>query len=162
MQKIITHLWFDSEAEEAAKFYTSLFEDSRILNISHYPDANQDITGKTAGTVMTVSFELNGQQYLALNGGPQFKPNESFSLMVQCEDQAEIDRLWDAFIKNGGEESQCGWLKDKWGFSWQITPTMLMNSMKSEDKDAYKRMFEAMMTMKKLDIATLEKAFKGE
>lgn len=162
MQKIVPCLWFDSEAEEAVAFYTSLFKDSKTLDISYYPDTGQEITGKEAGSVLTIAFELNGQKYLAMNGGPQFKPNESMSLLVYCEDQAEIDRLWDAFIQNGGEESQCGWLKDKWGFSWQIAYEQLDEFTASKDPEAVKRVFDAMFPMKKLDIATLEKAFRGE
>ena len=156
MQKIVTHLWFDSQAEEAANFYTSLFEDSKIVDIARYPEEEAH-SGKSAGTVMTVAFQLNGQDFLALNGGPLFTFSEAVSLLVRCKDQAEIDKLWDAFTKDGGQESQCGWLKDKFGFSWQIVPEE-MSEFTTKDPEVNKRVFEALMPMKKIDIATLKKA----
>lgn len=161
MQKIVTHIWYDTQAKEAAEFYTSLFEDSKILDTAYYPDAGQEITGKEAGSVLSVSFQLNGQEFIALNGGPLFPFNEAFSLLVRCKDQAEIDRLWDVLTANGGQESQCGWLKDKFGVSWQIVPEA-MSEFTTKDPEAGKRVFEVMMPMKKLDIATLQKAADGK
>jgi predicted 3-demethylubiquinone-9 3-methyltransferase (glyoxalase superfamily) len=158
MQKIVTHLWFDSEAEEAANFYTSLFEDSKVVDVAKYPEGGEAVSGKPAGSVMTVAFQLNGQEFLALNGGPIFTFSEAVSLLVRCKDQAEIDRLWDAFTKDGGEESQCGWLKDKFGFSWQIVPEEMSEFTTLPDPEARKRVFEALMPMHKIDIATLKKA----
>lgn len=161
MQKIITHLWFNDQAEEAANFYVSLFENSRIGAIAHYPASAEEVSGKPAGSVMTVAFELAGQQYLALNGGPHFTFNEAVSLLVNCETQEEIDTLWDALTKEG-EEGPCGWLKDKYGLSWQITPASLSGLVQGSDPEADERVMAAMLTMKKLDIATLEKAQRGE
>lgn len=161
MQKIITHLWFDTQAEEAADFYVSLFENSRILNIVHYPQAAVEVSGKPAGSIMTVAFELDGQQYIALNGGPHFTFNEAVSLLVNCETQEEIDRLW-AALTEGGEEGPCGWLKDRYGLSWQITPTSLEGMLQGEDPEADNRVMTAMLEMKKLDIAALERARRGE
>ncbi len=161
MQKIITHLWYDDQAEEAAEFYTSLFEDSRIVSIARYPESAVEVSGKPAGSVMTVLFELAGQQYIALNGGSDFKFNEAISLLVNCDTQAEIDKLWSALTEEG-EEGPCGWLKDKYGLSWQITPTKLNNMLQGEDPEADNRVMTAMLDMKKIDIATLERAQRGE
>lgn len=141
MQRIVTYLWFDNQAEEAAKFYTSLFPNSRINE-----------TMRNGDSVMVVNFELDGQDYIALNGGPQFKFNEAISLMVRCNDQAEIDRLWNALTADGGEESMCGWLKDKYGLSWQITPTNIGELLSTPEA------MQAMLQMKKLDIKTLQDA----
>jgi predicted 3-demethylubiquinone-9 3-methyltransferase (glyoxalase superfamily) len=149
MQKITPFLWFDNNAEEAAQFYTSVFKNSRILNVSRDPK----------GSVMVVSFQLEGQQFTALNGGPQFKFSEAFSFVVNCENQAEIDHYWNTLTTGGGQESQCGWLKDKFGFSWQIVPTALGNLM-SDPKKA-NRVMQALLQMKKLDIAALEEAAEG-
>lgn len=161
MQKIITHLWYDHQAEEAAEFYTSLFEDSRIVSVARYPETAEEVSGKPAGSVMTVLFELAGQQYIALNGGPDFKFNEAISLLINCDTQEEIDRLWDALTEEG-EEGPCGWLKDKYGLSWQVTPTRLNSMMQGEDPEADNRVMAAMLDMKKLDIAALERAQRGE
>lgn len=161
MQKIITHLWYDDQAEEAAEFYTSLLEDSRIVSIARYPESAVEVSGKPAGSVMTVLFELAGQQYIALNGGSDFKFNEAISLLVNCDTQAEIDKLWSALTEEG-EEGPCGWLKDKYGLSWQITPTKLNNMLQGEDPEADNRVMTAMLDMKKIDIATLERAQRGE
>lgn len=161
MQKIITHLWYDDQAEEAAEFYTSLFEDSRIVSIARYPESAVEVSGKPAGSVMTVLFELAGQQYIALNGGSDFKFNEAISLLVNCDTQAEIDKLWSALTEEG-EEGPCGWLKDKYGLSWQITPAKLNNMLQGEDPEADNRVMTAMLDMKKIDIATLERAQRGE
>ena len=161
MQKIITHLWYDDQAEEAAEFYTSLFEDSRIVSIARYPESAVEVSGKPAGSVMTVLFELAGQQYIALNGGSDFKFNEAISLLVNCDTQAEIDKLWSALTEEG-EEGPCGWLKDKYGLSWQITPTKLNNMLQGEDPEADNRVMTTMLDMKKIDIAALERAQRGE
>ena len=161
MQKIITHLWYDDQAEEAAEFYTSLFEDSRIVSIARYPESAVEVSGKPAGSVMTVLYDLAGQQYIALNGGSDFKFNEAISLLVNCDTQAEIDKLWSALTEEG-EEGPCGWLKDKYGLSWQITPTKLNNMLQGEDPEADNRVMTAMLDMKKIDIATLERAQRGE
>lgn len=158
MQKIVTHLWFDSEAEEAARFYVSLFKNSRIKAISRYPQSAEPVAGKAAGSVMTVSFELDGQEYVALNGGPQFKFSEAISLLVQCESQAEMDRLWEQLLEGGGQEQACGWLKDKYGLSWQISHTSLEKLVYDPDPARVDRMAQAMFKMKKLDVAQLEAA----
>jgi predicted 3-demethylubiquinone-9 3-methyltransferase (glyoxalase superfamily) len=156
MQKIVPHLWYDDQAEEAAKFYVSLFNDSKISEVSHYPKAAEAVAGRPAGSVMTVAFQLNGQDFLALNGGPVFKFNESVSFLVNCENQAEIDELWAKLTADGGEEGPCGWLKDKWGLSWQIVPSLLHGAMQSEKAMA------AFLKMKKINIAELEAAIKED
>jgi predicted 3-demethylubiquinone-9 3-methyltransferase (glyoxalase superfamily) len=156
MQKIIPNLWFDTEAEEAAKFYTSIFENSRINNISHYGEAGP----RPAGTVLTVDFELDGQGFTALNGGPEFKFNEAISFLVNCETQEEVDRLWDALTKDG-QEIQCGWLRDKYGVAWQIVPTRLQELLQDPDAEKANRVMTAMLQMVRIDIDTLEKAARG-
>ena len=155
-QKIRTCLWFDHEAEDAAKLYTSLFPDSRILDIAHYGEAGP---GKP-GSVLMVTFELSGAQFLALNGGPHFKLSEAVSLSVDCVDQAEVDALWDK-LGAGGAYSRCGWLKDRYGLSWQIVPSRLPELIGGADKAGAKRAMEAMLKMSKLDIAELEAAYAG-
>lgn len=159
MQKITPNLWFDTQAEEAAKLYTSLFPDSKILNVSHYPEEATEVAGMPAGSVMTVEFELAGQQFLALNGGPQFKFTEAISLMVDCKDQEEVDHYWNALTADGGEESMCGWLKDKFGLSWQITPTVMNQFASDPDPKKSGAAMKAMLGMKKLDIAKLQEAY---
>jgi predicted 3-demethylubiquinone-9 3-methyltransferase (glyoxalase superfamily) len=153
MQKITPFLWFDTEAEEAAAFYTSLFEGSRVGAVSRYGEGSPGEPGR----VMTVEFELAGQTYVALNGGPEFPFTEAVSLQVSCEDQAEVDRLWDA-LTEGGAESQCGWLKDRYGLSWQIVPTRLHELLGDPDPGRSQRAMQAMLGMKKLDVAALEAA----
>jgi predicted 3-demethylubiquinone-9 3-methyltransferase (glyoxalase superfamily) len=157
MQKITPFLWYDKEAEEAAKFYTSLFKNSRILNVDRFQN-----TGPAEDmTVTVVTFELDGLQFQAMNAGPEFKFNESFSMLVDCEDQAEVDRLWTALTANGGEESMCGWLKDKYGLSWQIVPRRLNELLADPNKEKAGRAMKAMLQMQKLDVAALEAAAAG-
>ncbi|HLY69134.1 MAG TPA: VOC family protein [Puia sp.] len=156
VQKITTFLWFDQNAEEAVSFYTSLFKDSKILQTVHY---GEGMPGK-AGTVMVIDFLLNGQKFTALNGGPVFKFNESISLMVSCDDQEEIDYFWKNLSK-GGNESECGWLKDKFGLSWQVVPGNLDELLDDIDASRSQRVMDAVMKMKKLDVKTLEKAYNN-
>ena len=144
MQRIVTHLWFDTQAEEAARFYVSLFKNSRIKAISRYTKSVEAVAGKPAGSVMTVSFELDGQEYIALNGGPNFKFNEAISLLVQCESQEEMDRLWTKLTENGGQEQPCGWLKDKYGVSWQISHVALEKFIYDTDTAKVDRMMKDM------------------
>jgi len=160
MSKMTTCLWFDKgEARKAAEFYASVFPDTQVGSphaaVSDYPGGQQ-------GDELTVEFTLLGQSFVGLNGGPNFKPNEAVSFMVVTEDQEETDRYWNAITSNGGAESMCGWCKDRWGFSWQITPRVLLDATNSSDKAAAQRAFQAMMTMKKIDIAKIEAALKGE
>lgn len=160
MQKIITHLWFDSEAEEAANFYTSVFKDSRITHIARYPTAGTEVTGKEPGSVMTVAFELNGQSFVALNGGPIFKFNEAISLLVNCDTQEEVDYYWEK-LSAYPESEQCGWLKDKYGLSWQIVPAGMEKMFSGGDQEKIDRAMKAMLGMKKLNLAALEAAYEG-
>src|SRR5580704_12197650 len=160
-QKISPCLWFDTQAEDAAKFYTSVFKNSAIKQISRYGKAGQDVHGKEPGSVMVVAFEIEGQTFTALNGGPHFKFNEAVSLVVKCDSQAEIDHFWNA-LTEGGKESRCGWLKDKFGLSWQIVPSQLPQIMSSGDAAARDRVMAAVMSMKKFDVAALESAFAGK
>jgi predicted 3-demethylubiquinone-9 3-methyltransferase (glyoxalase superfamily) len=154
MQKIVTYLWFDNQAEEAANFYTSLFEDSKVTDVSRYGEAGPG----EPGSVMVTTFQLAGQEYIALNGGPQFKFTEATSLYVNCESQEEVDRLWNA-LTDGGEEQPCGWLKDRYGLSWQIIPTALPRLLSDPDPAKARRVMEAMFTMRKIDIAALQAAY---
>ncbi len=157
-QKITTYLWFDREAEEAANLYTSIFKNSKILNVARYGDAGPG----PKGTAMTVNFQLDGQEFIALNGGPMYKFTEAISLLVDCETQEEVDRLWNKLTADGGEESMCGWLKDKFGLSWQIIPSALFRLMSDPDPEKSKRVMEAMLQMKKIDVPTLERAHAGK
>ena len=154
MPRITPFLWFDTQAEEAATFYTSIFPNSKILRIARYPEGGPG----PVGSVMTVEFELDGQRITGLNGGPVFNFNESISLVIDCKDQAEVDHYWTKLIAGGGQESACGWLKDKYGMSWQVTPTILINLINDPDKPKADRVFKAMMDMRKIDIATLRQA----
>ena len=164
-QKINPFLWFDSEAEEAARFYVSVFskrkgatKKSKIEGIAKYFE-NDNPSGKPKGSVMVVNFTLDGQEFAALNGGPIFKFNESMSMVINCKDQAEVDYFWEKLIADGGEESMCGWLKDKYGLSWQVTPVMLSKMLTDKNKKKAAQAFQAMLSMRKIDIATLKKAY---
>jgi len=159
MSKMTTCLWFDKgEARKAAEFYASIFPDTKIGGAMAAPS---DYPGGHSNDELTVEFTLLGQSFVGLNGGPNFKPNEAVSFMVVTENQEETDRYWNAITSNGGEESQCGWCKDRWGFSWQITPRALLRANSNPDKAAARRAFEAMMTMRKIDIARIEAAERG-
>ena len=158
MSKITPCLWFNGTAQEAAQFYLSIFPDSRIDKI-HLAAA--DNPSSSAGDVLTVDFTLAGQPFIGLNGGPDFKFNEAISLAIDCGDQAEVDRYWDALVEGGGEHSQCGWLKDRFGLSWQVVPRQLNEMLQSADGDAAMRAMEAMLKMQKLDVAKLREAYEG-
>lgn len=153
MQKITPFLWFDNQAEEAMDFYTSIFKDSKVLNVSRYGEGGPG----QPGTVMTANFQLNGQEFMVLNGGPEFKFTEAISLFVSCQGQSEVDELWEK-LTAGGEEGQCGWLKDKFGLSWQIVPTELGEFLGNKDAQKAGRAMEAMLKMKKIDIQALKQA----
>ena len=157
MEKITPFLWFNTEAEEAANFYTSIFKNSKIGAVSRYGEAGPG----PKGSVMTISFQLNGQEFIALNGGPQFKFTEAISFVVNCETQDEIDQYWGKLLE-GGTPQACGWLKDKYGLSWQIVPNNLSKLFSSKDPEKSKRVMEAMMKMVKFDIKALEEAYQGE
>jgi len=161
-QKITPFLWFDNNAEEAAAFYTSVFKESNIGSESKYDEASSEVSGQPEGSVMIVDFEIAGQKFIALNGGPHFKFTEAVSFVVDCKDQDEVDYYWSRLIADGGQESQCGWLKDKFGLSWQIVPSVLNELVGSTDKDRSKRAMDAMLKMKKLDIRKLQDAYDGK
>ena len=156
MQKITTFLWFDTQAEEAANFYVSLFKNSKVLNLARYGDAGPG----PKGSVMIAEFELDGQKFVGLNGGPQFKFTEAISLAINCTSQEEVDFFWENLTADGGQESMCGWLKDKYGLSWQVVPTRAIELLK--DPAAAPKAMGAIMQMKKIDIATIERAVTGQ
>jgi predicted 3-demethylubiquinone-9 3-methyltransferase (glyoxalase superfamily) len=163
MTPIVPCLWFDDQAEEAARFYCAIFPNSRITSVSRYGEAGKEVHGRPAGSVLTVAFELDGQPFTALNGGPLFKFNEAVSLQAMCDTQADIDRYW-AKLGEGGDPraQQCGWLKDRYGVSWQVVPKMLPELLKDPTSPGSQRVFAAVMDMKKLDIAALERAQRGQ
>ena len=162
MQKITPFFWFDGQAEQAVKFYTSIFKNSRIGKISRYDDAAAKASSQPTGSVMTVAFKLNGQDFIALNGGPHFKFTEAISLVVNCDTQAELDRYWKKLTSGDGKEVQCGWLKDKYGLSWQIIPTILGQLASDKDPAKANRVMQVVMTSVKLDIKKLKQAAKGK
>jgi predicted 3-demethylubiquinone-9 3-methyltransferase (glyoxalase superfamily) len=162
-QPIVPCLWFDTQAEEAARFYTGIFKDSKLGAISRYPEAGQEVHGQKAGSVMTVEFELNGQKFTGLNGGPHFKFNEAISFQIMCKTQEEVDYYWNRLGEGGDPNAQqCGWLKDKYGLSWQVVPTGMVELLSDADRGKANRAMEAMMQMKKIDIAAIKQAAQGE
>jgi predicted 3-demethylubiquinone-9 3-methyltransferase (glyoxalase superfamily) len=161
-QKITPCLWFDDQAEEAAKFYTAIFRNSKIVDLTRYGEAGRELHGKPAGTVMTVTFELDGQTFTALNGGPMFTFNEAISFQVHCQTQEEVDYYWEKLSAGGDATAQqCGWLKDKYGVSWQVIPGVLLDMLHDPDAAKSQRAMEAMLHMKKIDIAQLQRAYAG-
>ena len=161
MQKITPSLWFDHQAEEAAKFYTSIFKNSKAGRILRYSERAAEKTGRPIGSVLTIEFEIESQKFVALNGGPLFKFNESISFVVNCETQEEVDYSWEKLTADGGEESACGWLKDKFGVSWQIVPTVLIDMLHDKDSEKSERVTNAMLQMQKIDIRKLKTAYEG-
>ena len=164
MQKITPFLWFNNNGEEAVKFYTSIFKNSKVGRILRYDEETAKVSqsGRPVGSVLTIEFEIEGQKFVALNGGPQFKFNESISFVVNCETQKEVDHFWEKLTADGGEESQCGWLRDKFGVSWQITPTALIDMLHDKDVEKSERVMKAMLQMQKIDIEKLEAAYRGK
>ena len=161
MQKITPCLWFDNQAEEAAKFYTSIFKNSKTGPITRYSESGAKVSRRQKGTVMTVTFEINGQEFMALNGGPVFKFTEAISFIVKCETQKELDHYWDKLSEDGDKKAQrCGWLKDKYGVSWQIVPTILSELLCDKDRKKIEKVMTALLQMKKLDIAVLKRAYE--
>lgn len=162
MQKIVANLWFDNEAEEAVDFYTSIFRDAKKGDVTHYGESGSEASGKPVGSVLTVEFELFGQRFLALNGGPEFKFTEAISFIVECDDQAEIDYYWEKLTEGGDEKAQiCGWLKDKYGLSWQIVPRVLNELSQKNEPERYEKMMKELLKMKKLDQKTLIDAYNS-
>jgi len=161
MQKITPFLWFDDKAEEAANLYVSIFKNSKINNITRYGDEGSAVAGRPKGSVMTVDFTLDGQEFVALNGGPHFKFTEAVSFVVNCETQEEVDKFWEK-LSEDGEKSQCGWLKDKYGLSWQVVPTVLGGLFQNKDPKRSERVMKAMLQMSKLDIAVLKQAYEQQ
>jgi len=160
MQKIMPFLWFDDQAEEAANFYVSIFKKSKIGNVTRYGEADSEVSGRPKGSVMTVTFQLDGQEFIALNGGPVFKFTEAISFLVNCETQEEVDELWEK-LSEGGNEIECGWLKDKYGVTWQIVPTVLNELLNDPDPEKSQRVMKALLKMKKIDIEALKQAYGG-
>lgn len=162
MQKITTNLWFDNQAEEAAHFYLSVFKNGRILKVTKFSEEGQEIHQKPAGSIMTVEYEMNGQKFVHLNGGPMFQFTEAISFIIDCKDQEEIDYYWNTLSEGADPAAQqCGWLKDKYGLSWQIVPAEMSAMFDGEQSNATKRAMKAMLQMKKLDIAKLREAYEG-
>src|SRR5262245_61277939 len=161
MQKITPFLWFDNQAEEAVKFYTSVFKNCKIVETSHYGEEGSKVAGRPKGSVMTITFQIDDQEFIALNGGPLYKFTEAISFVVNCNTQQEVDEYWEKLTAAGGEEIQCGWLKDKFGLCWQIVPTILNKLIQDKDPQKSQRAMNAMLQMKKLDIKGLEDAFNG-
>ena len=162
MQKITPFLWFDGQAEDAANFYTSVFKNSKICRIFRHTEEAAEKTGRPVGSVLTIEFEIDGQKFVALNGGPLFKFNESVSFVVNCETQEEVDYFWEKLTADGGEESACGWLKDKFGVSWQVTPTVLIDMLHDKDPEKAERVMNAMLQMQKIEIPKLKAAYGGK
>jgi len=162
MQKITSFLWFDDQAEEAVNFYTALFKNSKICRIFHYTEEAAEKTGRPVGSVLTIEFEIEGQKFVALNGGPVFKFNESISFVINCETQEEVDYFWEKLTADGGEESACGWLRDKFGLSWQVTPTVLIDMLHDKDPEKAERVMKAMLQMQKIEILKLKAAYDGK
>ncbi len=162
MQKITPFLWFDNNAEEAVNFYVSIFKNSKVGKVTRYNEASAKAAGRPEGSVMTLEFQLEGQNFVAINAGPHFKFTEAISFVVDCGSQEEVDYFWEKLTADGGQESQCGWLKDKYGLSWQITPRVLIEMIGDKDPQKAHRVMEAMLQMKKIDIATLKRAYEGE
>ncbi len=160
-QKITPFLWFDNQAEEAAKFYTSVFKNSKIENVTRYDEEGSKVSGRPKGSLMTVPFQIEGQEFVALNGGPMFKITEAISFIVNCETQKEVDYYWEK-LSAGGEEVQCGWLKDRFGLSWQVVPTVLTEMLQDKDPQKAQRVMAAMLKMKKIEIADLRKAYDSK
>ena len=158
-QKITPFLWFDDNAEEAVKFYVSIFKNSKIGRMTRYGEEGAKVSGRPEGTVMTIAFQLEGQAFAALNGGPHFKFTEAISLVVNCKTQKEVDELWEK-LSEGGEEGQCGWLKDKYGLSWQIVPTVLSKMLQDKDPKKSERVMQALIQMRKFDIKRLKQAYE--
>ena len=161
-QKITACLWYDGNAQEAAEFYASVFKDSEIGMTAKYDEASSKASGQPEGSAMVVEFEIAGQKFVGLNGGPYFKFSEAISLMIDCKDQAEVDYFWSRLTADGGEESQCGWLKDKFGLSWQVVPSVMSSLVTGPDPEGAKRAMAAMMTMKKIDIRAIPDAYDGK
>jgi predicted 3-demethylubiquinone-9 3-methyltransferase (glyoxalase superfamily) len=162
MQKITPFLWFDNNAEEAVNFYVSIFKNSKVGKVTRYNEASAKAAGRPEGSVMTEEFQLEGQNFVAINGGPHFKFTEAISFVVDCETQEEVDYFWEKLTADGGQESQCAWLKDKYGLSWQIVPRILIEMLNDKDAQKAQRVMQAMLQMKKIDIATLRRAYEGE
>ena len=161
MQKITPCLWFDDKAEEAAKFYVSIFKNSKLGKIARYGEAGAEVSGRPKGSVMTVTLQLDGQEFMGLNGGPQFKFTEALSLVVNCKTQEEVDEMWEK-LSAGGEKGVCGWLKDKYGLSWQLVPTVVEKMFQDKDAKKTERVMKALLQMKKLDIKKLKQAYEGK
>jgi predicted 3-demethylubiquinone-9 3-methyltransferase (glyoxalase superfamily) len=161
MQKITPHLWFDNKAEEVVNFYTSIFKNSKIGSVTRYGEAGAEVSGRPKGTVMTVTFELEGQEFIALNGGRHFTFSPAISFIVNCETQEEVDELWEK-LSEGGEKGQCGWLKDKYGVSWQIVPTVLGEMLQDKDPKKSEKVMKALLQMDKIDIETLKQVYERQ